>query len=129
MADSAGQRIGRGLRRTRRGCVLLLGLLVVVLALGVGRLLLADRGSFGPTEQRTAHHTLHYWGHLLAARGLSVMPGMRRHAATQYRKAAYHVRTPAERALLTTDRPHTIPEGLVDVGRLGWHGLGALVGS
>src|SRR5581483_7597903 len=54
-----------------------------------------------------ANDAVHYGAHLVAGRTLSLCPCTRDLAAIQYSKALWHARTPHQRALLTTDRPHT----------------------
>jgi hypothetical protein len=55
---------------------------------------------------RMAHtDQVHYGGHLLAGRLLSLWPGTAELAENQYARGLYHARTPAQAALLTTQRP------------------------
>jgi hypothetical protein len=114
------------MRHLLRWLLLLIALLVGVLALGVGRLVLADRSQPGTAEQRLAHETLHYWGHLLLGRSFSVTPGFRSHASVQYQKAAPHAHTLQQRAFLTSQRPHHVWQLPLDGARVSWGGLHAL---
>jgi hypothetical protein len=89
--------------------LLLLGILVAsVLAVSIGCLVATDRSTPGSPAQRQAHDILHFWGHLLAGRTLTLTPGMRHHASGQYYRAAFHARTPHQRALLGSERPHSL---------------------
>jgi len=48
---------------------------------------------------------VHYGGHLVAGRLLSLWPGGAELAENQYARGLYHARTPRQAALLTTQRP------------------------
>jgi hypothetical protein len=48
---------------------------------------------------------VHYGGHLVAGRLLSLWPGGADMAENQYARGLYHARTPRQAALLTTQRP------------------------
>ena|SRR5437870_1595421 len=48
---------------------------------------------------------VHYGGHLVAGRLLSLWPGAAEMAENQYARGLYHARTPRQAALLTTQRP------------------------
>jgi hypothetical protein len=48
---------------------------------------------------------VHYGGHLVAGRLLSLWPGGADMAENQYARGLYHARTPQQAALLTTERP------------------------
>jgi hypothetical protein len=89
-------------------------------------LVLAAHGRQGTAEQRLAHETLHYWGHLLLGRSFSVAPGFRSHASVQYQKAAPHAHTPEQRALLSSQRPHHMWQLPPDAARVSWGGVHAL---
>jgi len=55
---------------------------------------------------RVAHDDqVHYGGHLVAGRLLSLWPGAADLAENQYARGLYHARTPRQTALLTTQRP------------------------
>jgi hypothetical protein len=51
---------------------------------------------------------VHYAGHLVAGRILSLWPATARLAEVQYSRGMYHARTPREVALLTSERPTSI---------------------
>jgi hypothetical protein len=61
------------------------------------------------------HERLHFSLHLAAGRALSVCPCTRPLAAVQYEKAALHAPTPAERRLVTTERPRRLLDGPGDL--------------
>jgi hypothetical protein len=70
-----------------------------------------------------AKNSVHYGVHLLAGRTLSLCPCTRGLAAVQYSKAAWHARNQHQRALVTTDRPHTVWEAVGDTVGLGFSGI------
>jgi hypothetical protein len=51
---------------------------------------------------------LHYGGHLVAGRILSLCPCTAQLAQNQYVRGMYHARTPHQEALLTTARPTSL---------------------
>ena len=51
---------------------------------------------------------VHYGGHLLAGRILSLCPCTMQLAETQYVKGMYHARSPRQAALLTSQRPTSL---------------------
>jgi hypothetical protein len=61
---------------------------------------------------------LHYAGHLLAGRVLSLCPCTVQLAEMHYAKGMFHARTPREEALLTSDRPTTWRARLIEAPRL-----------
>jgi hypothetical protein len=78
----------------------LLGLLAVGLLLSPR---LAD------TALGVAHNDrVHYVGHLVAGRLLSLCACTQQAAQAQYARGMYHARTPRQAALLTTDRPTSL---------------------
>jgi hypothetical protein len=61
---------------------------------------------------------VHYAGHLLAGRALSLCPCTLQLAETQYAKGMYHARTSREAALLTHARPTTWQAHLIEAPQL-----------
>ena len=61
---------------------------------------------------------VHYVGHLLAGRLLSLWPGNAALAERQYARGMYHAHTPRRKALLTTARPRTWRERLLEAPEL-----------
>ena len=61
---------------------------------------------------------VHYGGHLIAGRILSLCPCTTHLAETQYVKGMYHARTPHQVALLTSLRPTSMRALLVDAPQL-----------
>jgi hypothetical protein len=57
---------------------------------------------------------VHYFGHLLAGRVVSLWPGGAALAEQQYARGMYHAHTPRRKALLTTARPRTWRERLLE---------------
>src|SRR4051812_15947096 len=61
---------------------------------------------------------VHYVGHLLAGRLLSLCPCGAPLAERQYARGMYHAHTPRQKALLTTARPATVRELLLEAPAL-----------
>jgi hypothetical protein len=61
---------------------------------------------------------VHYGGHLVAGRLLSLCPCTARLAETQYIRGTYHARTPKQLALLTTERPASVRARLAEAPAL-----------
>jgi hypothetical protein len=57
---------------------------------------------------------VHYGGHLVAGRILSLCPCTTGLAETQYIRGTYHAHTPTQLALLTTQRPQTMRARLAE---------------
>lgn len=57
---------------------------------------------------------VHYGGHLVAGRVLSLCPFTAQLAETQYLRGTYHARTPAQLALLTSQRPQSMRARLAE---------------
>ena len=55
---------------------------------------------------------VHYFGHLVAGRLLSLSPWGATLAERQYARGMFHAHTPRQKALLTTARPTNLPESL-----------------
>ena len=68
-------------------------------------------------------NSVHYGVHLLLGRALALYPPTRRLADWQYYKARWHARTRYQRALVTTDRPHSAAAAVSDAFGLGISGL------
>jgi hypothetical protein len=69
----------------------------------------------GVIVRTLATDEVHYGGHLLAGRLLSLCPFTADLAEIQYARGLRHARTPAQAALLTTQRPTSTRERLADV--------------
>ncbi len=108
-------------------------LLLVVLALcvcaGTGRLVFASRATPPSPAQHQARETVHYWGHLAAGRALQLCPCTRRRAYWEYWQAHFHAHTPQQRALISTQVPHSPAAGIADVAVIGWLGTRALLAN
>jgi hypothetical protein len=97
--------------------LLLAAAVALVLFAGIATVALAVPAVHTVVLQRTARYpalvafqsenAVHYGAHLLAGRTLGLCPCTRGLAALQYSKAVWHARTPHQRALVTTKRPHT----------------------
>jgi len=61
---------------------------------------------------------VHYVGHLVAGRVLSLCPCTLQLAETQYAKGMYHARTTRQAALLTDARPTTLRARLIEAPQL-----------
>ncbi len=61
---------------------------------------------------------VHYGGHLVAGRLLSLWPGGADLAENQYARGLYHARTPQQAALLTTQRPTSAAAHLAEARSL-----------
>jgi hypothetical protein len=108
--------------------VLLAAGLALLASAGIGRLIQVDQTApYGSAEQRDAHHTLHYWGHLVIGRALQVCPCSRRQAYWEYYKARFHAATPRQRALITTQIPHSLPAAARDAVVVGWLGVNVVL--
>jgi len=59
---------------------------------------------------------VHYGGHLVAGRLLSLWPGGAELAENQYARGLYHARTARQTALLTTQRPTDARAHLAEAG-------------
>ncbi len=91
--------------------LLLIGLAVAVL--------LSVTPSVAAAALSLAHNDqVHYGGHLIAGRFLSLCPCTARLAETQYVRGTYHARTPKQLALLTTQRPASVRARLAEAGVL-----------
>ena len=66
---------------------------------------------------------LHYVWHLGFGRLFALCPCTAPLAAEQYERAEWHTRTARQRALITSERPQTLPETLSDVGEIATSGL------
>ena len=85
----------------------------------VGLVAVLGIAALGPDLTRVALQVghddqVHYVGHLLAGRVLSLCPCTATLAEHQYARGMYHARTPREKALLTTARPSTLRERLTE---------------
>jgi hypothetical protein len=94
----------------------------------VGLVALLGVAALGPGLTRAALQVghddqVHYIGHLLAGRVLSLCPCTAAFAEHQYSRGMYHAHTPRQKALLTTARPTTLHERLKETPDL----VGALV--
>jgi hypothetical protein len=85
--------------------------------IAVGLLLSAPRVAGGAL---TLVHDdqVHYAGHLLAGRILSLWPWTAQQAEVQYAKGLYHARTPRQVALLTSQRPVSMRARLAEAPAL-----------
>lgn len=81
--------------------LLLVGLIAIALAWATPRLV-AGALTLAHDDQ------LHYGGHLIAGRILSLCPCTAQLAEVQYFKGMSHARTPRQAALLTTQRPSSM---------------------
>jgi hypothetical protein len=89
----------------------------VTVVVAVGLIALLGMGAITPSLTRVALQVghddqVHFVGHLVAGRVLSLCPCTASLAENQYARGLYHARTPHQRALLTTARPTTLAQRL-----------------
>jgi hypothetical protein len=66
---------------------------------------------------------LHYVWHLGFGRLFALCPCTERLATEQYERAEWHTRTARQQALITSERPRTLPEELSDIAEIAASGL------
>src|SRR5690349_3728472 len=66
---------------------------------------------------------LHYVWHLGFGRLFALCPCTERLAVDQYERAEWHTRTARQQALITSERPRTLPEALSDLSEIATSGL------
>jgi hypothetical protein len=72
---------------------------------------------------------VHYGGHLVAGRLLSLCPGGAELAENQYARGLYHARTPRQKALLTTQRPTSARAHLAEARLLASAAVRRVIGA
>jgi hypothetical protein len=87
------------------------------LVVAVGLVAVLGFAALGPSLARVALQVghddqVHYVGHLVAGRVLSLCSCTATLAERQYARGVYHARTPRQLALLTTARPTTLDQRL-----------------
>ncbi len=87
-------------------------------------LLIGGIAFVSPRVQQLSHDDqVHYVGHLLAGRVLSLCPCTAQLAQRQYNRGLYHARTPLQMTLLTTEQPTNMHARLAETSLLASAGL------